>query len=151
MRCIPSVMLVVLLAACSGGSSSDGPSVPFQFRTSEQVPVTVQVQKYGQPVEGASVAIVQVYDPATPDDDSAAEAQGDVYFEGGTDTAGRCESAVSIPATVDHVDVIVQAADSTGPWTKETLRQRWGPFAPTSRVTVRVDQLDGLTIDLEDR
>lgn len=151
MRSTSGLALVALLAACSGGSHSDAPSGPFQFRTEEQVPVSVQILKYGQPVAGASVALVEVYDPTVQDGDSAAEAQGRLYFEGGSGADGRCDALVSVPAEVRRVDVVVQHSGSEGPWSEPALRQRWGPFAPSSRVTASIDSLDGLTIELEDR
>jgi hypothetical protein len=134
--------------ACSGGgaSDSDGPAAPFQFRTSEAAGLSVRVTLDGQALEGASVTVVETRSLAEIE---AAPDHGLAWFSGGTDADGLCESVVAIPTGVERVDLVVHHDDGSGPYTEPGLRAHWGPFAPSSRQTVRVADLGNLEVALE--
>lgn len=139
---------LVGLASCgSGGGSGGDPAVPFQFRTAEDITLGVVVQKNGVPLSGATVSLVATRTAATAVTDTESGAQ---WFRGGTDDSGRCDASVSIPASVETVDVVVEHAGSRGTYSDEGLRDLWGPFAPAARVTVGIAALGNLVIQLED-
>lgn len=141
--------LCALPLACSGGGAGDpGPAGEFQYRSSEDLSLHVTVTKFGLPVTGASVSVVEVLTEA---DLETAETSGTPFFAGGTDTSGICESIVSIPTSVDRVDLVVHHDGSRGSFTDEGLRTHWGSFAPSSRTTLRVADLGAVVVELEDR
>lgn len=141
-------LLWALPIACSGGSSSGAePDAVFQFRTSDQLGVSVEVTRDGLPVQGAAVSILET---RSLEEIDGADNHGLAWFTGGTDAEGRCESVVAIPTTVARVDVVVHHDGSRGPYSDEALRAHWGPFAPSSRQTVRVADLGNLRVVLEE-
>ena len=130
----------------SGGEAESSPAA-FNFATLATVDVQVRVEKDGQALAGASVDISAIHDDV--DGDSEQEALGQTFFQGGTDVTGLCRSQVPMPTAVREVDVTVHHAGSRGPYTDEQLRAKWGPFAPSSRIRVSVEDLTSLTIQLE--
>lgn len=143
--------LAMSLAACSGGGGGgdgDGPSTPFQFRSSESASLFVTVTRDGQPLQGASVSVVDCLTHETLD---ARPGSGTAWFVGGTDANGICEAVVSIPTRFEHVDLIVNHHASQGPYTDGDLRAHWGTFAPSSRQRVRIVDLASVPVALEAR
>jgi hypothetical protein len=150
---IPGLSLLLLAATgCSGSGSMDagGSSTAFQFGVQDAVPIAVTVVKNGAPLVGAVVTVAEVFDGDLLADDSAAQAQGAVFFQGGTDDLGLCEGLAVVPKRIDLLDVTVQYPGAKGPYTNEQLREYWGPFAPSSRITISRQTLASYTITLED-
>lgn len=149
-RALTIAALCALPIACSGGGSGEpvAPAGEFQYRSSEDAALNVTVTKYGLPVAGASISVVEELSSATVGE---ADGNGTPYFVGGTGENGVCESIVSIPTQIDRVDVVVHHDGSRGPYGDEALRAYWGAFAPSSRMTVRVADLGNLRVELEDR
>ncbi|MFO1054867.1 MAG: hypothetical protein U1F36_21825 [Planctomycetota bacterium] len=114
---------------------------------SEDVSLGIAVVKAGVPLVGATVSLAP---PLTAAAAQTGEAACQPLFSGGTGDDGRCDASITLPAELDTVDVIVRYPGSTGAYTDEGLRSLWGPFAPSSRITVSVGALGNLTIQLED-
>lgn len=143
--------LALSLAGCSPtGGQADDDVVAFQFDTTTEVELAVTVVADGRPVSGASVTICEPYAAAAYVEDSALEANGETIFQGGTGRDGVCRSRVSIPTRFAEVDVIVHRPGMRGPYSSESLRAKWGPFAPSARITMARSSLEALTVQLEE-
>lgn len=124
------------------------PAAPFDFATSEEVPLALQVTLGGAPASGVIVTVTDAL--AWPQGDQPIEdlTRGALYFQGATDAEGRVAAVLKIPVAVASVDVIANVADASGPYTVEALREFWGPFAPSARVTVARAGLGALAVAL---
>jgi len=126
----------------------DGCPAPFDYSatTTESLALTVTLD--GQPAANVSVTLTDAL--VAPRDGQTIEEliTGNVYYQGMTDAAGRLTATVKIPTRFDAVDVIVNTPDAVGPYTVESLRALWGPFAPAARVTVVRGFLGEVTVDL---
>jgi len=150
-KLLPASLVLLAVGACApagSGAEADPAPAAFDFATLAAVDVQVRVEKHGQALAGASIDISAIHDDV--DGDSAQQALGQTFFQGGTDAGGLCRAQVPLPTAVREVDVTVHHAGSRGPYSDEQLRAKWGPFAPSSRVRVSVEALTSLTVELED-
>jgi len=125
------------------------PERPFQFDLSAEEPFEAHVTLDGEPLRFANVIVA---DALIPDPDGRwmeEPSGGSVYFRGTTGPEGRVSANVRIPTRVDAVDLVVDRVGATGPYTSESLREYWGPFAPSSRITLGRGFLSQLQVDLE--
>ncbi len=72
-----------------------------------------------------------------------------VYGQGFTDAQGVFTFDMRLPAHLVEFDVVVHKAGYTGDYTEEPLRDEWGVFAPSARVTVPTAQLSSLAVTLQ--
>lgn len=145
-------LLVGVLASCSpAGESSDGEPAAFLFGTTVEVSLDVRVMRGGQPVRGASITITEPYVLVRGTEDSAREAVGETLFQGGTRTDGACQALITVPARFPVVDLVVHVPGMRGPYTNEELRTKWGPFAPSARISVALEDLKSVTVQLEEQ
>ena len=131
-----------------GGGSSKTP-VPFSYRTIDDLPVMMRLVDENGPV---AHAVVQIIDPTPfplPDGDLEDVMQGLHFFHGLSDSNGYVRGSARIPTRFSEVDLIVDAPGYTGEWTHLELLERFGPFAPSSRSTVTVPELESLVLTLE--
>jgi len=121
----------------------------FQFELSSEEAFEAQVTLDGAPLRFASVIVT---DSLVPDPDGKWMEEprgGNVYYRGTTDAQGRVAASVRIPTSVDAVDLVVDRAGASGPYTFESFREYWGPFAPSSRTTLIRRFLRRHQVDLE--
>jgi hypothetical protein len=146
---LPLVALL-LVASCGGGGGSAPPAaspVPaqpdvFQFSSSSEVELALTVTLDGAPAVGADVQVVEaIAEPGLP--------AGAVLLAGSTGADGVCRGLIKLDSVHDEVDVVVQVPGADGPYTHPELRLEWGPFAPSARVTLALEDLDGATVALE--
>ena len=147
---------LLLAAACLSGGCSDsssGRGIPssensepaFLFETSKRVDLGLQVSVDGLPRQGV---VVQLQD-ALLDPSLDEHLSGALYFNGITNREGLCDGPLKFPTSKEVCDIVLQAPGLRGPFTISSLREKWGPFAPSARVTVPVARLGAIQIDLE--
>lgn len=124
----------------------------FDFEATIDVPCAIAlVTDEGAPVAGATVQVTTVM-PATLDGLGLEELLAlfaAPYLQAPSGPDGSVGALLAIAYDVGKVDVVVHAAGLVGPYTNEALRTQWGPFAPSSRQTFALHELDGLVIVLE--
>ena len=106
----------------------------------------VAVTLDGAPAVGALIQIAQVM-PAPWEAGSEPVATSS-YFTGATDGGGRCQALLKVPTAEQEVDLVVQVPGASGPYSIPELEFEWGPFAPSSRTTVPLEELDAAAIAL---
>jgi len=127
--------------------TDDGQS--FQFKTRSDTPFSLAVvTPDGLPLPLARVSVVAALAPPPPGTAIEELTSPDGWFDGFSDDLGRVQATLSLPSAVSTVDVVVSVAGRTGEYSHQKLRALWGPFAPSSRITVSVDQLTDLAIEL---
>ena len=72
-----------------------------------------------------------------------------VYGQGFTDAQGVFTFDMRLPAHLEEFDVVVNKSGFTGDYSEELLRDEWGVFAPSARVTVPTVQLSSLAVTLQ--
>ena len=147
--CVLALLLPTLGACGAGGSTEpDAEQAPsgFLFKTTAQVPVEIRVTQDGAWAPHASIQLTRAI---TSEHSSEDATSGQVFANGLTTAEGRYGSVVDIPTTETLIDVVVQVPGSEGLYTHPELRNAWGPFAPSARMTVTREQLRDLEIALE--
>ena len=143
-------VLAGALTSCSGGGGSGGSSVApeFYYENSVRVTLGLEVTLDGAPVGGARVQVLDAL-PAPGVGQTVEELiGGNVYWNGSTSSAGRCDARLRVPTTVATVDVLVQYAGASGPYTVAQHRLEWGTFAPSSRTTLTRQALEDASVAL---
>lgn len=125
------------------------PPAGFGFETSESVRLDLDLTLAGMPLEFASVQVASVLRAPEQDGGTEDQVDGQLFFDGFTDAAGRVSASLSVPTEYEELDLVVHRAGASGPYTDEGLRTHWGPLAPSSRVTVTRAGLASQTIDLQ--
>lgn len=119
---------------------------PFHFSSLSATALGGQlVDGAHQPLAHATVLLVDPADPALEPQDPGGTA---VHWRGFSQADGGFGGALRLPAGQELVDLVVSLPGYSGPYTHEGLRQAWGAYAPAARVTVAVDALDGLVLQL---
>jgi len=139
-----------------GAQPSGGPGLrpgdeepPFQFKSLIDVPFLATIETpLGQPLPMARVSVMSALAPPPPGQALEDVTSPEAYFDGFSGSLGQIDATLSLPATLDEVDVVVLLSDHKGAYTHEELRALWGPFAPSSRTTVAVGDLATLTLVL---
>lgn len=131
-------LLTLCLTACAAEPDrADAMVEPvFDFETTRTVRFTVNV---GEPHARVEVS----------GETASGASSGELYFRGMSDRDGAVVGSLRLPWSINHVDLVVNKPGYTGPFTDESLREYSGPFAPSSRVTVPIADLDGSSIALE--
>jgi hypothetical protein len=125
-------------------------SAPFDHATAHDWPLQLLVQQAGAvPVAGARVLVVDAQRPPKKKKGLEKTTSGNVYWQGFSDGAGQVSVDVRLPDVLDEVDVIVQAAGLTGPWSEPDLQALGGAFAPSSRAHVAPADLADLSLTFE--
>lgn len=128
---------------------------PFDYDARQDVPALIRlVDGQGTPMENIQVLVVAEMLPPKGGGSKRIELRtsGTVYARGRTDGDGELALTLHLPDDLEAVDIVALAADRAGPYTHEVLRERWGAFAPASRLTVALDDLADvqLALPLED-
>lgn len=113
-------------------------AAPFDFETTSSHTVGLLVRGGGDDLVGARV---QLADPLGKPKGKVEQDSGAVWFDGFTDADGRIDTSVTLPDTLEQIDVIIDADGFTGGWTWPGHQQRAGIFAPSKRVTIAVSAL----------
>ena len=130
--------LCLALASCAPTSESEGGGgsveQPFVFSSFAEPSFTVKaVDESGQPLQGLSVSVEDVYLMSLDDDSPRGH---NVYLRGLTDASGRFTATARLPEGIDAVDIVMHDdAGRIGPWTDADLRDALGYHGPSSRLT----------------
>ncbi|MHC5011964.1 MAG: hypothetical protein ACYTG6_13640 [Planctomycetota bacterium] len=135
-------------AAAVPAAVSEAESRPFDFGMVDESSLRVFVTRDGEPLARAYVSLVDELIPPANGDPMENSIAGNTYFQGYTDDNGALRATVPLPSRLEALDLIVDARGSTGPYTHESLRTLWGPFAPSSRIRILTADLDGITMHL---
>lgn len=146
-----TAILGALPACAPGGASSETQEErkPFDFQTMGIEDVQVRVLLDGQPAPGALVFLADSLRPSSNGPGTTPVA-AQHYLTLRADANGVAAAPLRLAATVDELDVVVSYPGAAGPYTHESLRSTWGPFAPASRTRVPRGRLDDVQIDLEE-
>lgn len=150
MRTLLVPVCTLVLAGCAPTSEDEGggDSSPVSFSSFDETTFTVTVvDNVGDPLQGAAVTVESVHS-ASLDDDS--EQGHRVFLRGLSDASGIVTGVVRLPKSVSEVDIVVQQAGLTGPWTDTALQTELGFFAPSSRQTRDVAAIIDVSVVLED-
>ena len=167
---MPKHLILTLLAAvlplgagCGGGggggtSPADpdptpdtSPDTGFAYETSNEISAKILVQRDGEPLAHAVVQVVSALTPPGPGELIEDRIEGELYFHGATDASGWFEAQLTLPTSVERVDVIVNDPTARGPYTFPELKALWGPFAPSARVAAAPADLEHLSLELWSR
>ncbi len=129
------------LAGCEDCRDADACGAGFDFVTHASIPFHIAVSVDGMPEAGVVVSL-----ESSRDDDSSGPA-GE-YVAGATDSAGIFSGEVRVPIHVESLDAVVHLPGFRGPYSDESQRTQWGPFAPSARLHVLPAQLADLHIPL---
>lgn len=144
----------LIFAACGGGGSGgaanlETPAEPFTLKAISDVTVRITVTEDGQPAARKRVTLSGVLVPPGQGQEIEDVTTGETFATGLTDLQGVFETTIRVPGQYASVDVIVIDRGWTGPYTHEELRTLWGVFAPASRVTVALEDLETYVVDLQ--
>ena len=150
---IIGTLAILALAGCQSDSKKTALATAptpadFTFATTSDRSVHVTVYKDGSPAEGVTVKVLGAIQAGTSLYES--RVTPGLYLNARTDSFGAVQDTIIVPIRIVALDIVVLAPDFSGSWTDETLRDELGPFAPASRITVPVDELDNVAIDLEE-
>ncbi|MEM7309040.1 MAG: LruC domain-containing protein [Planctomycetota bacterium] len=137
-----------LAPSCGTGGSGDTGAIggaDFHFETSTDVEAVIHVTLDGEPVQGVQVRVCEPLGAPVPGD---APPTGETFFTGATLASGDCEVVAKLASSLASVDLVVQLPEAAGDYTHPEWLELWGPFAPSSRITVPIDDLNGTTITL---
>jgi len=128
---------------------------PFDYSARQSVPALIRlVDGQGTPMQNIQVLVVAEMLPPKGAGSKRIELRtsGTVWAQGRTDADGELALQLDLPLDLEAVDIVALAADRAGPYTHEKLRERWGAFAPASRLTVALADLElvQLALPLED-
>lgn len=117
----------------------------FDFDSQREVRIDLTLDLGGEPVAGAVVTLEHLGEAYG---DSVVDAPAEI-FRGATDGEGRLRACVRMAAWIETLDLVVQKSGLRGPYTDELERIAAGPFAPSARVSLPVEALADLDLELE--
>lgn len=127
----------------SDRSSASG----FVYQSFQVMDLSGNITLDGQPVQGAQIALQTVLEPPPPG--GRLDESGSAFYSGFSDQQGVWSASLRLPSDLSEVDVVIHLVGTKGEYTHEELRNLWGYFAPSARITMPLSELSNATIALE--
>lgn len=116
----------------------------FDFSSYARVPLRLSLRAPdGSPLPHARITVTDRWRPR-----ARANSDGNVFGAALSDDNGDVNCVIVVPRGTGLVDVVVALPGYHGPYTLSRLRREWGAFAPASRTTRTLRQLNGFTLTL---
>ena len=123
----------------------------FTLNPYTSVDLVVKVTHDGQPSPFTKVTVTDALRPPRGDEVIEDLITGNLYHQGVTDKNGEVRATFRVPSRFTSIDVVVNRSRSEGPYTHEELKDLWGPYAPSARVTVDLESSVDVKINLRSK
>lgn len=132
-----------VLAACAAPVEAPADeSPPFDYALTHTGPLEVSARVGDAPAVGVDVIVRR---PSGGD-----EPQPGILARGTTDAEGRVRLPITLRAADEEVEIVMNKAGLEGPYGNPSLRETFGPFAPSAWFRAPASSLEGLTVPFEE-